>query len=205
MIVAVEGPSAAGKTTWCRAAVAEFVAEYAPTGREPDGADAEIQARYWTGVNIDRWSLAITLEDRDGVAVCDSDPIKLHYSWCLARIGEAPVSRYLHELASVREAMSRRHIGFADAVCVTLPNDEVLRRQRVGDPTRSRRSFDLHLRLREPLEEWYRTMDGLLPGVVTWELPSAGIDGLVPTMRSDRYDVDLLDAFASELPLVGRS
>src|SRR6478735_5328390 len=39
VIVAVEGPSAAGKSTWCRATSEQFVAEYTPTGEEPDGSD----------------------------------------------------------------------------------------------------------------------------------------------------------------------
>ncbi|MBF4567677.1 hypothetical protein ITJ57_02760 [Plantibacter sp. VKM Ac-2880] len=201
MIVAVEGPSAAGKTTWCRAAAAEFVAEYAPTGEEPDGSDPEAQARYWTGVNGDRWSQAIALERRVGVALCDSDPLKLHYSWCLARIGEAPVARFLHELAAVRAAMLRCQIGFADAVLLTLPDEPALRRQKNGDRTRSRRTFDLHVRLRGPLEEWYRTVDQLRPGTVIWELPRTGAEDLVPAVQDeDRYDVHLLDALASELP-----
>lgn len=37
MIVAVEGPSAAGKSTWCaRFGKGRVVPEYTPTGREPD-------------------------------------------------------------------------------------------------------------------------------------------------------------------------
>ncbi|MDF2895322.1 MAG: hypothetical protein K0Q46_2108, partial [Rhodococcus erythropolis] len=90
MIVAVEGPSAAGKTTWCRTqlggqtAAEGFVAEYQPTGREPDGTDLDVQASYWATVNSKRWSQAEELESRTGIALCDSDPLKLHYSWCLA-------------------------------------------------------------------------------------------------------------------------
>jgi nicotinamide riboside kinase len=100
--VAVEGPRAAGKTTWCRTAGVEFVAEYARTGTEPDGSDAARQGRYWTDVNMTRWAQALDLEERAQVAICDTDPVKLHYSWCLAPIGAAPGSRFAHELACVR-------------------------------------------------------------------------------------------------------
>ncbi len=51
VIVAVEGPSAAGKTTWCRAVPGQFVAEYIPTGQEPDGSDPAEQAACWPQVN----------------------------------------------------------------------------------------------------------------------------------------------------------
>lgn len=199
--MAVEGPSAAGKTTWCRRAAAEFVAEYAPTGNEPDGNDAARQARYWTHVNEARWSQALGLEARDGVAICDTDPMKLHYSWSLALIGAAPALRFVHELARVREAMSHKRLGFADIVLVTMPDEETLRLQKNGDTTRSRRSFELHAKLREPLIEWYQCLDRLRPAQVLWELPRDGVGSISgSTPCADRYDVRVLDSLISELP-----
>ena len=171
---------------------------------EPDGTDAEHQARYWTGVNTTRWSQALNLEDRRGVAICDSDPMKLHYSWCLVRVGAAPASRFAHELACVRKAMSHRQLGFADVVLVTVPDEETLRIQKVGDPTRSRRSFELHAKLREPLIEWYQCLGRLRPGKVVWELPTDvadSVSGVVP--GTDRYDVRVLDLLVAELPELG--
>lgn len=94
VIVAVEGPSAAGKTTWCRQHASALVEEYAPTGVEPDGTDAADQAAYWIRVNSGRWRTALDLEARSGTVICDSDPLKLRYSWCLSRIGAAPWSRF---------------------------------------------------------------------------------------------------------------
>jgi thymidylate kinase len=58
VIVAVEGPSAAGKTTWCRQHTSVFVEEYAPTGAEPDGSDVAAQAAYWVAINSGRWRAA---------------------------------------------------------------------------------------------------------------------------------------------------
>lgn len=89
VLVAVEGPSAAGKTTWCRAHAGRFVAEYSPAGREPDGVDLALQAGYWVETNSARLAAAAELERTEGVAVCDGDPLKLHYSWCLAAVGAA--------------------------------------------------------------------------------------------------------------------
>lgn len=100
MIIAVDGPSAAGKTTWCRAHSGPFVAEYAPTGDEPDGSDPDAQADYWVRVKSGRWAEAVALERSTGVAVCDSDPLKLHYSWCLAMVGAATWDRFERERAA---------------------------------------------------------------------------------------------------------
>jgi hypothetical protein len=177
------------------------VAEYAPAGTEPDGSNASRQARYWTEVNTARWSQALDLEDRVPVAICDTDPMKLHYSWCLARVGAAPASRFAHELACVREAMSDKQLGFADLVLVKVPDEKNLRLQKEGDPTRSRRSFKLHATLREPLIEWYQCLNRLQPGQVVWELPEVGVGSISGTETcADRYDLRLLDSLIRELP-----
>lgn len=200
MIISVEGPSAAGKTTWCRQHASEVVEEYAPTGVEPDGTDLPAQADYWTHVNSRRWGHAVALEARAGLAICDSDPLKLHYSWCLSRIGAAPWARFRHELAAARQAFSIGALGLADLVLVSIPPLEVLRAQRLADPTRSRRSFELHSRLGNDLRTWYQAVDAVEPGRVIWQLPDDGLPPQMPPPRSDRTDVALLDALVASLP-----
>jgi hypothetical protein len=44
-------------------------------------------------INSQRWRAARLLEHQTGLAVCASDPLKLHYSWCLSRIGAGPRER----------------------------------------------------------------------------------------------------------------
>lgn len=202
MIVAVEGPSAAGKTTWCRRYGGDAVVpEYVPTGREPSDADPDAQADYWVDVNVGRWAAAGSVERTVGVAVCDSDPLKLHYSWCLARVGAGSVERWERELRAVRRAFEADRLGFADLVLVSVPDLETLRVRKAGDLTRTRRSFELHAQLREPLREWYRAVERLEPGRVVWELPGTGVpDGIEP--RRDRCDPALLDALVDLLPAV---
>jgi hypothetical protein len=197
VIVVVEGPSAAGKTTWCRRNVGRFVAEYSATGREP--VDAELLARYWARVGSRRWGEAVALETSDGVAVCDTDPLKLHWSWGMAALGLAPRAQFDRELAVTREAFRAGMLGFADAVLVGLPDVEALRRRRDGDPTRRRRNFAAHVQLREPLEQWYRAIDRLDPGRVFWDLPVEGLPKL-PEPRAARTSPELLDALVAELP-----
>lgn len=200
MIVVVEGPSAAGKTTWCRQHAPGFVTEYAPTGSEPDGSDLAAQAAYWTTVNTGRWAQARTLEARTGVAVCDSDPLKLHYSWSLAQIGAATRSRFDHEAAQVRRAFAAGALGFADLVLVSIPPLAVLCERRDADPTRRRRSFDLHARLGEHLRAWYQAVDALEPGRVLWQLPADGLPTRTLRPRARRSNVARLDELVTSLP-----
>lgn len=202
MIVAVEGPSAAGKTTWCaRHGGDAVVPEYVPTGREPTDTDPDAQADYWAEVNTCRWAAARSIERAAGVAVCDSDPLKLHYSWCLARVGAGAVERWESELRAVRRAFEADRLGFADLVLVSIPDLETLRVRKAGDPMRARRSFELHALLREPLREWYRAVERLEPGRVVWELPRVGVPGGIEPRR-DRCDPALLDALVDLLPAV---
>lgn len=196
MIIAVEGPSAAGKTTLCRSLTETFVAEYQPTGVEPDGDDLQVQAHYWANVNTARWNSARSLENETGLAVCDSDPMKLHYAWCLAQVGADSVERFEFETVLVREAIVEKRIGFADAVLVKYPTLETLTERKENDPTRLRRSFDLHTQLIEPLRAWYEALDAVDPGRVHgWDVD---LGALQPRQR--RYDATLLDDLLARLP-----
>jgi hypothetical protein len=200
VIVVVEGPSAAGKTTWCRQHTDAFISEYAPRGQEPTDPDA--RARYWARQDSRRWAAALERERRQGLAVCDTDPVKLHYTWSMVAIGLQPRAQFDRELAVIREAFAASALGLADVVLVALPDADTLRRQRAADRTRTRRKFDTHLRLREPLAEWYRAVDRLDPGRVIWELPAAGLPDQLPPRRADRSAVHLLDDLIAALPPV---
>ena len=149
----------------------------------------------------DRWAAAVRLEAETGTAVCDSDPLKLHYSWGLARIGAAPAGRFERELVEVRRAFEHGRLGLPDLALVTLPPQAVLRQRRDDDPSRQRRHFDLHRRLAGPLREWYSAMAQLDAERVVWALPDDGLDGL-PALgsRPSRTDVRLLDQLVAALP-----
>ncbi|MGC0363931.1 hypothetical protein ABH922_001915 [Rhodococcus sp. 27YEA15] len=200
MIIAVEGPSATGKTTWCRSHAERFVPEYQPTGTEPNGTDLPIQAMYWVEVNSQRWSNAVELESVSGIALCDSDPLKLHYSWSLARIGAGPPERFEHELAAVEIAFAQERLGFADLTVISIPPTDQLVRRRESDPTRRRRNFDLHARLAEPLAQWYSAIDALDSGRVLWDFPDPLESDRFPPPRPYRSDGELLRALTDALP-----
>lgn len=72
------------------------------------------QAAYWARVNAHRWMQALALEDASSDAICDSDPLKLHYSWYLAAVGVEPITRFEHEFAAVRQMFAQRRLGFAN-------------------------------------------------------------------------------------------
>jgi hypothetical protein len=73
---------------------------------EPDGADNDQQDLCWVQVNSGRWQQALDLEKKSRIVLCDSNPLKLHNSWCLARCrGGALVE------VSTRTALCARSFG----------------------------------------------------------------------------------------------
>ena len=146
MIVVVEGPSAAGKTTWtarhCDPAV--VVAETTA---------AEAAAEFWARRGSARWERAQRIEAAFGVAVCDSDPFKLHYAWTLWRTGHATRDDWTCALEASRRAFDAGRLGLADLILVTIPDATTLSRRRDGDRRRRRRNFGLHVQLAGALAE----------------------------------------------------
>ena len=196
MIIVVEGPSAAGKTTWCSAHGSERVV--AETGRiePPTELSDDGLARFWNDLNCRRWATAMDVETRYGLAICDTDPLKLHYDYCLARVGVASWDRFEAGVAVAVEAIASCTLGIADILVVNIPDNDTLAQQRASDPTRSRRNFDLHRRLGPALRDWYDVLDRLDAGRVMWEYPSE-----VPsTVERDRYDTDLFEVWMGQLP-----
>src|SRR5580658_8942570 len=120
MIVVVEGPSAAGKTTWARRVAAEYVIPE-DSDLHPPAGDADKIAGFWVAANIVRWGSAVRMESENGLAVADTDPMKLHYDFCMARIGLRPMEFVAADARAHRDAMKRQEIGIADVVLCSIP------------------------------------------------------------------------------------
>ncbi len=201
MIIVVEGISASGKTTWCaRQPRAHVIAEDMVPGPVPSrDAEPEAAARFWAGRNAARFAHAAALSAQTGLAICDSDPLKLHYIWTLWRIGAAPAAHWQQECAAARAEVAAGRLGFADAWLVKVIDPALARTQMAGDASRARRKFDLHVRLQPPLLEWYGALATLLPGRVAFGLPEPGMLPAV-TPNPQRHDLVLFDRFVAALP-----
>ncbi|MEP6693815.1 MAG: hypothetical protein ABJB39_04160 [Chloroflexota bacterium] len=140
MIVVVEGPSGAGKTTWCRT----HGGKYALLEQLPEHAtvptDLEAQARFWVGRNVARWNEVLAAERRDGVVVVDVDQFKLHYVWTLWRSGQVSEREWVLQREISREAFSAGHYALADLYLVSDLDEATLRARRDADTTRTRRA-----------------------------------------------------------------
>jgi hypothetical protein len=201
VIVVVEGPSGAGKTTWCQ----RHGGKYALLESSPDHStvptDPEAAARFWVERNVARWNEVLELERRNGLVVVDVDPFKLHYVWTKWRTGTATEAEWTLQRDAARDAFAAGRYCLADLFLVSDISIEELRRRRDADTTRTRRSFEVHVQLRDSLLAWYRAIDALEPGRVLFGLPDDGLPARILTLgpRAERSGAVLFDRLLSLL------
>lgn len=197
----VEGPSGAGKTTWCRTharenALLEAVPDHATVPKDPQAA-----ARFWVERNVARWQKVLDREARDGLVVVDTDPLKLHYVWTLFRTGQVSELEWTMQRDVARDAFVAGRYALADVFLVSDLDDATLRARREGDPSRTRRNFERHVVLRDALLRWYGAIDRLEPGRVVFGLPAEGITPALVARgkRTRRSGHELFDELMKEL------
>ncbi|WP_150785038.1 hypothetical protein [Pseudomonas fluorescens] len=198
MILVVDGISASGKTTWCaRYGGQHVIPEHGRIEDEPDRLKDPVgAATFWAERNVDRWQAALIMEEKYSWALCDSDPLKLHYIWSLWQIGEASEHDWRLELAATRETIAQGRIGFADCYIVGRIDPQLARQRAQADSTRRRGKFELHVRLQTALLDWYSALDKVLPGRVRFGFPSE-----MPALENldGRYAVEAFDQMIASL------
>ena len=199
MILVVEGISASGKTTWCaKHGGQQVVPENGRFDNVPDRIKEPVgTAAFWAERNVERWQKALAMEHISSWALCDSDPLKLHYIWTLWQIGEASEHDWQFELDATRETFAQGRIGFADCYIVGSIDPQLARERAKADTTRRRSGFELHVRLQQALLAWYSAMDAVLPGRVQFGFPAE-----IPALKNleGRYAVAVFDRMIASLP-----
>lgn len=205
MIIVVEGPSAAGKTNWCkRFFPGQTVWEAPISATVPDrNTDPLGAAEYWAEANLRRWNDALSIESETGLAICDSDPFKLHYVWSLWHTDNVSARSWETEVEINRSMFEKKSLGLADLFLISIPPKDQLVAQKTGDQTRTRRSFELHAKLSAPLRTWYENIALLDTARVEWKHPANGLSKSMLEFgrRSRRTGAELFDKLIEALPV----
>ena len=160
-VLCVEGPSAVGKTTLvtalARRAGAVVVPELDARGAPPLAESAA----WFVDAHAARWQRAVALAARAPFAVLDGDPFKgLWYGPTFADAGWPGVDVVGPLYAA---AVAAGALAFPDLYVALDATEARLRARRAGDATRTRRHFEQHLRLVEPLRRWFAALASAAP------------------------------------------
>jgi len=201
MIIAIEGASASGKTTWCRGQLPELCVPETPENiAAPDLYDdpAEV-GRFWVNHAIANWQRALEIERKRGIAVCDSDPFHLYLAWALWKSGALDRGLFDIESEFYRAAFAQKQIGFVDLVLwIEAPQDE-LRRRAKADGRRRRKRHEMYLALVPWMKKWFAARERILPRTVQPLTALVRLEELTRSSLPQRYDVAALDAMLQQI------
>ena len=205
MILAIEGPSAAGKTTWCRSHCPHSWVGEAPYHiLAPDlYADPAEVAEFWVNHNAANWQRALELEQAHGIAVCDGDPLHLYFSWALWKSGALDARLLAIERELYRDAFSQQRMGFVDFVLwLEAPEDELRRRAR-ADTVRKRKRQEIYLALAPWMKVWFAAREKILPGSMRPLNGNFRLEDLAVDASPRRYALGLFSEMLDRLHSTG--
>ncbi|MDF1505332.1 hypothetical protein, partial [Roseisolibacter sp. H3M3-2] len=137
-------------------------------------------AAWFVARDAARWPRAAALAHEAPLVALDGDPFKaLCYGWIDADDGRPAPSAALPPL---RYAVDRGALEFPDLGDLLGAPEAELRARRAGDPTRTRRHFETHLRLVAPQRRYFVALREAMPGRVVL-LPTDDRDGLPRAVR----------------------
>ncbi|HEX5869476.1 MAG TPA: hypothetical protein VFY65_03610 [Longimicrobium sp.] len=160
-IVCLEGVSAVGKTTLAAALARQAGAAVIP---ELDGSGAPPvaeSAAWFVDAHAAQWRQARALAVRAPLVVMDCDPLKgLWFNWVFAEHGWPGIDV---QGPLYRAHLRRGTMAFPDLYVVLQATDGQLRARRAGDPTRTRRNHEMHLRLAAPQRRYFQALQAADP------------------------------------------
>ncbi len=164
MILCLEGASAVGKTTCCRALEDRLGAAVIPEVNALFERPPSAPEDWYLERQAERYALARAASETHPLAILDGDPFQpLWYNWSF---GFEDCQNLDHLRGFFRPLVASGTLGFPDRYRLLVADEATLRQRRGADLTRSRRNFERHLRLTETLPRYFGAMAALAPLLV---------------------------------------
>lgn len=164
-VICIEGASAVGKSTVCRVLEKEFGFTRIPEVNELYPRSSDESPIWYFERQLDRWKMACDVSSIGGSAILDGDPFQpIWYNWIFSDIGLQPIPEVIK---FYHDKVSSRVIRFPDKYYLLTTSELELRRRRESDRNRSRKNFEMHLRLIEPQMAYFTAMNNGALGLVS--------------------------------------
>jgi hypothetical protein len=118
-------------------------------------------AAWFVDAHAAQWQQARVLAAQAPLVVMDCDPLKgLWFNWVFAEHAWPGIDEQapLH-----RTHIERGTLAFPDLYVVLQATESQLRARRAGDPTRTRRNHEMHLRLAAPQRRYFQALQAANP------------------------------------------
>jgi deoxyadenosine/deoxycytidine kinase len=156
IIVCLEGPSAAGKTTLAARLGASHGAAIIPELDASAAPPVESSTAWFIDRHAGRWQRALELSASSPFAVIDGDPWKgLWYNWMHASQGWQNIDAVL---PVYRAHVDRGTIGFPDLYVYLDATEVQVRLRRAHDLTRPRRNHEMHIRTMDAQRRYFAAL-----------------------------------------------
>jgi hypothetical protein len=164
MILCLEGASAVGKTTTCRALEARLKAAVVPEVNALFERPHSAPDDWYLERQVDRYTRACQALETHPLAVLDGDPFQpLWYNWSF---GFKDCQSLDHLRGFFRPLVASGTLSLPARYFLLVTDEGELRRRREADQTRSRRNFERHLCLVETQRRYFSAMATLAPHLV---------------------------------------
>jgi hypothetical protein len=163
-IVCLEGPSAAGKTATGAGFAGKYSAFVVPEVNKLFTRPSPEPEAWYFQRQVERWTIASRKLLDYEIVILDGDPFQpFWYNWCYPTAGW----KSINWLASFyRPQLERANLDFPDLYVIFSAHEDVLRKRKEGDKTRSRHGFEAHLKFILPQRRYFDFMNSISRGSV---------------------------------------
>jgi len=164
-IICLEGTSAVGKSTTCKAFSSKhdaFIVEETDFLFGKTSLQGLDLVNWFLECQVKRWQIALDKSKQHQYVLLDGDIFKLWYDWVYG----SDEKTFEYQADYLREKLISNEISFPHCYVVLWADQAELRIRKELDKTRRRGGFEKHLKLVDPQIKYFAALDSYVPGYV---------------------------------------